>query len=162
MCPTCVMATRPYSWRTPSTCGVAATTQWGPATCCMPSISVSTAAPRPLPPAPRAKVQVPGTSGVRGQGCFAHGCEVMSSLGGCNLLCLTETHRWFTPKTSGAVPGARDGHSACVLLKSMYIFGGYEQLVGLHTSLLSQAVEGSSTWAHFCVPAVFVGRLLLQ
>lgn len=28
------------------------------------------------------------------------------------------------------VPGARDGHSACVLRKSMYIFGGYEQLVG--------------------------------
>lgn len=27
------------------------------------------------------------------------------------------------------VPGARDGHSACVLAKSMFIFGGYEQLV---------------------------------
>jgi hypothetical protein len=36
---------------------------------------------------------------------------------------------------SGAVPGARDGHSACVLGKIMYIFGGYEQLVSLEKNL---------------------------
>lgn len=47
-----------------------------------------------------------------------------------------DTHRWFTPKISGTVPGARDGHSACVLQKAMYIFGGYEQLVSFsHDSL---------------------------
>lgn len=40
-----------------------------------------------------------------------------------------DNHRWFTPKISGTVPGARDGHSACILGKAMYIFGGYEQLV---------------------------------
>lgn len=42
---------------------------------------------------------------------------------------VADTHKWFTPKVSGMVPGARDGHSACVLAKSMFIFGGYEQLV---------------------------------
>lgn len=42
---------------------------------------------------------------------------------------VSDTHKWFTPKVSGMVPGARDGHSACVLAKSMFIFGGYEQLV---------------------------------
>lgn len=46
-----------------------------------------------------------------------------------NCNCFTDSHRWYTPKTSGTVPGARDGHSACVLGKAMYIFGGYEQLV---------------------------------
>lgn len=32
-------------------------------------------------------------------------------------------------KTSGTVPGARDGHSACVIRNKMYIFGGYEERV---------------------------------
>ncbi|KAJ7419301.1 hypothetical protein WISP_54826 [Willisornis vidua] len=50
--------------------------------------------------------------------------------GTCNVLYAFDvnTHKWFTPKVSGMVPGARDGHSACVLAKSMFIFGGYEQL----------------------------------
>ncbi|XP_033874044.1 kelch domain-containing protein 3 isoform X3 [Acipenser ruthenus] len=50
--------------------------------------------------------------------------------GACNVLYAFEVnnHRWFTPKITGTVPGARDGHSACVLGKCMYIFGGYEQL----------------------------------
>uniref|UniRef100_A0A9J7X0Z6 Kelch domain containing 3 n=1 Tax=Cyprinus carpio carpio TaxID=630221 RepID=A0A9J7X0Z6_CYPCA len=51
--------------------------------------------------------------------------------GACNVLYAFDVcqHRWFTPKISGTVPGARDGHSACVLGKAMYIFGGYEQLL---------------------------------
>lgn len=55
----------------------------------------------------------------------------------CQLTCATlsplskDTHKWSTPRVSGTVPGARDGHSACVLGKIMYIFGGYEQLVSL-------------------------------
>lgn len=43
----------------------------------------------------------------------------------------SDIHKWSTPRVSGTVPGARDGHSACVLGKTMYIFGGYEQLVSL-------------------------------
>ncbi|TRZ01636.1 hypothetical protein DNTS_015964 [Danionella cerebrum] len=52
--------------------------------------------------------------------------------GACNVLYAFDVnqHRWFTPRISGTVPGARDGHSACILNKSMYIFGGYEQLQG--------------------------------
>ncbi|XP_047714648.1 kelch domain-containing protein 3 isoform X3 [Prionailurus viverrinus] len=51
--------------------------------------------------------------------------------GACNVLYAFDvnTHKWSTPRVSGTVPGARDGHSACVLGKTMYIFGGYEQLV---------------------------------
>lgn len=42
------------------------------------------------------------------------------------------------------VPGARDGHSACVLAKSMFIFGGYEQLVSnLSNTYLAVCNKGS-------------------
>ena len=47
----------------------------------------------------------------------------------CNVLfCFdTTTHLWSRPKVSGDIPGARDGHSACVINSCMYIFGGYEE-----------------------------------
>ena len=32
---------------------------------------------------------------------------------------------WSRPKVTGSIPGARDGHSACVVNNSMYIFGGF-------------------------------------
>ena len=56
--------------------------------------------------------------------------------GACNVLYAFDvnTHKWSTPRVAGTVPGARDGHSACVLGKTMYIFGGYEQLVGLNST----------------------------
>ena len=37
----------------------------------------------------------------------------------------------------GKIPAARDGHSACVINNSMYIFGGYEE----HTDQFSQDVH---------------------
>ena len=44
------------------------------------------------------------------------------------LFCFdTKTNRWSRPVVSGTLPGARDGHSACVINSSMYIFGGYEE-----------------------------------
>ncbi|XP_078255008.1 kelch domain-containing protein 3 isoform X2 [Rhinoraja longicauda] len=50
--------------------------------------------------------------------------------GACNVLYAFDihSHSWSTPKVHGSIPGARDGHSACALGKSMFIFGGYEQL----------------------------------
>ena len=30
---------------------------------------------------------------------------------------------------TGIIPGARDGHSACVINDRMFIFGGYEENV---------------------------------
>ena len=35
------------------------------------------------------------------------------------------THRWKVSSVSGALPGARAYHSACVLGKAMYVYGGY-------------------------------------
>lgn len=58
------------------------------------------------------------------------GSELLNWL---NLSSPSDTHKWSTPRVLGTVPGARDGHSACVLGKTMYIFGGYEQLVGLES-----------------------------
>eukprot|EP00066_Takifugu_rubripes_P028453 XP_011617719.1 PREDICTED: kelch domain-containing protein 3 [Takifugu rubripes] len=66
---------------------------------------------------------------------------------GCDLLCFTEAHRWFTPKISGALPGARDGHSACVLLKSMYIFGGYEQLADCFSNDIHKLDTTTMVWS---------------
>lgn len=38
------------------------------------------------------------------------------------------TLRWSRPKVCGkGIPGARDGHSACVINHCMYVFGGYEE-----------------------------------
>ncbi|XP_071439603.1 kelch domain-containing protein 3 isoform X1 [Hetaerina americana] len=47
----------------------------------------------------------------------------------CNVLfCFhTKTLKWSCPKVHGIIPGARDGHSACVIRHSMYIFGGFEE-----------------------------------
>lgn len=45
----------------------------------------------------------------------------------CNVLyCFDpKTLNWSRPVVTGAVPGSRDGHSACVIDNCMYIFGGF-------------------------------------
>ncbi|XP_031820685.1 kelch domain-containing protein 3 isoform X3 [Sarcophilus harrisii] len=68
--------------------------------------------------------------------------------GACNVLYGFDinTHKWFTPKVSGTVPGARDGHSACVLGKNMYVFGGYEQLADCFSNDIHKLDTSSMTW----------------
>ena len=39
----------------------------------------------------------------------------------------TGRRKWSIVQTKGTRPGARDGHSACVINKKIYIFGGYEE-----------------------------------
>lgn len=41
----------------------------------------------------------------------------------------TSTFRWSKPRVSGVIPGERDGHSACVIDKYMFVFGGYEDAI---------------------------------
>ncbi|MBN3275924.1 KLDC3 protein, partial [Polyodon spathula] len=69
--------------------------------------------------------------------------------GACNVLYAFEVnnHRWFTPKITGTVPGARDGHSACVLGKCMYIFGGYEQLVDCFSNDIHKLDTTTMAWS---------------
>lgn len=44
------------------------------------------------------------------------------------LFCFdTDTRTWSRIAVAGDVPGARDGHSSCVVGDKMYIFGGYEE-----------------------------------
>jgi len=43
----------------------------------------------------------------------------------------TKALAWSKPEVSGSVPGARDGHSAVIIRHKMYIFGGYEEEIGL-------------------------------
>jgi hypothetical protein len=59
---------------------------------------------------------------VRCSTCADHTSFVMCVLSSAAL-------RWSRVATEGTPPGARDGHSACVVGKNMYIFGGYVALV---------------------------------
>jgi len=43
------------------------------------------------------------------------------------VLILTASKRWNRPPVSGDIPGARDGHSACVIGDKMFVFGGFEE-----------------------------------
>ena len=43
---------------------------------------------------------------------------------------------WGNVETKGPVPGARDGHSACVIHKKMYIYGGYEEGVSFMSHVM--------------------------
>jgi len=45
------------------------------------------------------------------------------------IIVLTATKRWSRPPVSGDMPGARDGHSSCVIRDKMFVFGGYEESV---------------------------------
>jgi N-acetylneuraminic acid mutarotase len=46
------------------------------------------------------------------------------------LFCFnTKTQQWERPEVSGNLPGARDGHSACIVGHKMYIFGGFEEMM---------------------------------
>jgi len=51
---------------------------------------------------------------------------------GNGIMMLTATKRWSRPQVSGDVPGARDGHSSCVIGDRMFIFGGYEEGVSYY------------------------------
>ncbi|XP_064142387.1 kelch domain-containing protein 3 isoform X2 [Loxodonta africana] len=72
--------------------------------------------------------------------------------GACNVLYAFDvnTHKWSTPRVSGTVPGARDGHSACVLGKTMYIFGGYEQLADCFSNDIHKLETNTMTWTLVC------------
>jgi len=38
----------------------------------------------------------------------------------------TESNSWYTPITTGEIPAGRSGHSACMLDRKLYIFGGWD------------------------------------
>ncbi|XP_069675101.1 kelch domain-containing protein 3 isoform X2 [Periplaneta americana] len=47
----------------------------------------------------------------------------------CNVLFCFDTNilQWSCPSVSGMIPGARDGHSACIINHCMFVFGGFEE-----------------------------------
>ena len=62
-------------------------------------------------------------------------CLTMHTLTSESLPCLLAvSKKWCRPRVQGMIPGARDGHSACVINGAMYIFGGYEEDVSSCTS----------------------------
>ncbi|XP_069811658.1 kelch domain-containing protein 3 isoform X2 [Dendropsophus ebraccatus] len=83
------------------------------------------------------------------------------------------TEKWWTPAVSGHIPGARDGHSACVLDRTMYVFGGFEQLADcfsndihkLDTKLLSwtlvKAKGAPARWRDFHSATVIGSKMFV-
>jgi len=58
----------------------------------------------------------------------------------------TSTFKWEKPAVDGNAPGARDGHSACVVREKMLIFGGYEEEVGLFSQDVYSLDLNTLTW----------------
>lgn len=69
--------------------------------------------------------------------------------GACNkLFCFDpSTKKWHRPKVSGSPPGARDGHSACIINNRMYIFGGYEEGVQKFSNEVFSLMLSTMTWS---------------
>lgn len=69
--------------------------------------------------------------------------------GACDVLfCFdTDTHRWRRILTEGEIPGARDGHSACVVADKMYIFGGYEEEIDRFSNEVHYLDFTTLTWS---------------
>ncbi|XP_070571054.1 kelch domain-containing protein 3-like isoform X2 [Ptychodera flava] len=70
------------------------------------------------------------------------------SVGACNrLFCFnTSKNVWFCPEVRGDIPPARDGHSACVLDKNIFIFGGYEDQMECFSNTVHKLDTTTMTW----------------
>lgn len=58
---------------------------------------------------------------------------------------------WSRPAVNGHLPGARDGHSACVIRDAMYIFGGYEEEEDRFSNEIHRFCFLTMTWSHVVV-----------
>ncbi|XP_076036415.1 kelch domain-containing protein 3 [Oratosquilla oratoria] len=69
----------------------------------------------------------------------------------CNVLyCFdTSTYLWSLPEVHGSIPEERDGHSACVIKDSMYIFAGYLEYMESYTQDVHVLNMKSMKWAYF-------------
>lgn len=59
----------------------------------------------------------------------------------------TVSLEWSQPDVDGQLPGARDGHSACVINNVMYIFGGYEDYVEKFSNEVHALDFNTMTWS---------------
>ena len=62
-------------------------------------------------------------------------------------LCFVATRKWSQLAVNGSVPGARDGHSACVIGEKMYVFGGYEEDVDKFSNEVHALDFPTLTWS---------------
>uniref|UniRef100_A0A1B6KC59 Kelch domain-containing protein 3 n=1 Tax=Graphocephala atropunctata TaxID=36148 RepID=A0A1B6KC59_9HEMI len=70
----------------------------------------------------------------------------------CNKLYCFDTERseWSCVPTNGTTPGARDGHSACVIDNHMYIFGGFEDDEDRFSQDVYMLNLASFCWSYVC------------
>lgn len=69
--------------------------------------------------------------------------------GACNILFCFDTYSctWSIPDVCDPLPGARDGHSACVVGNKMFIFGGYEEQVDKFSNEIYSFDFTAMTWS---------------
>jgi len=60
----------------------------------------------------------------------------------------TTQQPWSRPASNGYLPGARDGHSACVIRDAMYIFGGYEEDEDRFSNEIHRFCFLTMTWSY--------------
>ncbi|XP_064602184.1 kelch domain-containing protein 3-like [Liolophura sinensis] len=77
--------------------------------------------------------------------------------GACKILFSfnTVTNSWSRPAVTGDIPGARDGHSACVINGKMFIFGGYEEEIDRFTNDVHMLDFSTMNW-------VYINRKMLK
>jgi len=73
--------------------------------------------------------------------------------GACNRLYSFDpaSRTWKRPNVLGQIPGARDGHSACVIRDAMIIFGGYEEDEDRFSNEIHSFCFLTMTWTHVIV-----------
>lgn len=69
--------------------------------------------------------------------------------GACNILFCFDaaSKRWSRPPVSGDIPGARDGHSCCVIRDKMFVFGGFEEGVQKFSNDIFALYFPTMTWS---------------
>ena len=64
--------------------------------------------------------------------------------------CFAATQQWSCPHVSGMIPGARDGHSACVINGCMYVFGGFEEEIDRFSQDVHVLNFRTMQWSYVC------------
>lgn len=74
----------------------------------------------------------------------------------CNILYYFDiyTRKWTRPLVTGHIPGARDGHSACIIDHYMYIFGGYEEDIQRFSQDVHQFNLKTMNWTYIITKGV--------
>lgn len=70
------------------------------------------------------------------------------------LLLIIADLKWTLIRATGCIPGARDGHSACVIGNRMYVFGGFEEQADRFSNDVYALDLWTFKWEYVCTQGV--------